>query len=122
MMFETLSYLPRLFLNQSYESYIQQHLLDPLNMTSTTYSVEKAEASGNLAEGHLQHARDVARKTKGHLKAVVPYWARPGEEKTWAGAGGIISSARDLVSRTPSSLFSTGLTKKNISRHGWRCS
>ncbi|KAH6904354.1 beta-lactamase/transpeptidase-like protein, partial [Coprinopsis sp. MPI-PUGE-AT-0042] len=98
MMYETLSYLPTLFFNQTYESYIQQHLFDPLNMTFTTFSVERAEGEfgHQLAEGHLQHLRDMTRGEKGWLKPIVPYFSRPGEERIWAGAGGVISSARDL--------------------------
>lgn len=98
LMYETLSYLPTLFLNQTYETYIQQHLFDPLNMTSTTFNVARAEGElgHQLAEGHLQHLRDMTRGEKGWLKPIIPYFSRPGEEKIWAGAGGVISSARDL--------------------------
>ncbi|KAJ7153859.1 hypothetical protein C8R43DRAFT_885278 [Mycena crocata] len=32
----------------------------------------------------------------GTLTATVPYFQRPGEERIWAGAAGILSSARDL--------------------------
>ncbi|KAH6904352.1 beta-lactamase/transpeptidase-like protein [Coprinopsis sp. MPI-PUGE-AT-0042] len=98
LMYETLSYLPTLFLNQTYESYIQQHLFNPLNMTSTTFSVKRAEGEfgHRLAEGHLQHLRDATRGEKGWIKPTVPYYLRPGEEKLLAGAGGIISSARDI--------------------------
>ncbi|KAH6904353.1 beta-lactamase/transpeptidase-like protein [Coprinopsis sp. MPI-PUGE-AT-0042] len=97
-MYTTLSYLPTLFLNQTYESYIQQHLFDPLNMTSTTFSVERAEGElgHQLAEGHVQHLRDVTREKKGWLKPTVPYYLRPGDAKELAGAGGVISSARDM--------------------------
>lgn len=96
-MYETLSYLPVILLNQSYESYVAQHIFQPLNMSSTTFSVAQAEESGNLAEGHLASDRDFSRGLDGTLKPIVPYWFRPGEERTWAGAGGVISSGRDLV-------------------------
>ncbi|KAH6885585.1 beta-lactamase/transpeptidase-like protein [Coprinopsis sp. MPI-PUGE-AT-0042] len=98
LMFETLSYLPTLFFNQTYPAYVQQHLLDPLNMTSTTFSVQRAEGElgDRFAEGHVQHLRDMTQDKKGWLKPIVPYFARPGEETISSGPGGVISSARDL--------------------------
>ena len=96
-MYETLSYLPVALLNQSYESYVAQHIFHPINMLTTTFSVAQAEKSGKLAEGHLASDRDFSRGLNGTLKPIVPYWFRPGGERVWAGAGGVISSARDLV-------------------------
>ncbi|KAF6765483.1 beta-lactamase/transpeptidase-like protein [Ephemerocybe angulata] len=110
LMYETLSYLPTLLLNQTYESYIAQHLFEPLNMTSSTYSVAQVELhsdakesawphrdlSAHMAQGHLADKRDFTRGVNGTLKAIVPYFWSPGKEKTWAGAGGVITSARDL--------------------------
>ena len=98
LMYETLSYLPTALLNQSYESYVAQHLFEPLNMSSTTFSIAEAVKSGNFAIGHLASDRDVTRGLNGTIKAIIPTWFRPGEERVWAGAGGVISSARDLVS------------------------
>ncbi|KAJ7035954.1 hypothetical protein C8F04DRAFT_954443 [Mycena alexandri] len=40
--------------------------------------------------------RDLLVGQNGTLTATVPYFQRPGEEKIWAGAAGILSSARDL--------------------------
>ena len=57
-MYTTLSYLPTLFLNQSFESYIQEHIFDPLNMSSTTFSVAHAKLGGHLAQGHIKHLRN----------------------------------------------------------------
>ncbi|EAU90805.1 hypothetical protein CC1G_09282 [Coprinopsis cinerea okayama7 len=100
LMYETLSYLPQVLLNQSYESYVHQQLLAPLNMSSTFFDVglvQKGEEFGDrMAEGHLADMRDFRRGRKGVLKPVVPYFFRPGEEKVWAGAGGLISSPRDM--------------------------
>lgn len=98
LMFETASYLPSLLLNQSFESYIAQHMFEPLNMSSSTYSVAEAEASGQLAHGFQRSMEDVLHGVNGTLTATVPYFQRPGEETIWAGAGGVLSSARDLVS------------------------
>lgn len=97
LMYETLSYLPTLFLNQSYDSYISEHLFSPLNMSSSTYSVAEAERWGKLANGFMYDMEDEANDVNGTLKATVPYFLRPGEEMIWAGAGGVLTSARDLV-------------------------
>ncbi|KAF8626617.1 hypothetical protein AX15_004784 [Amanita polypyramis BW_CC] len=96
LMYETLSYLPHVLLGQSLESYVAQHLFGPLNMSASTYSVAKAEAAGNLAHGFQWSMRDLTKGYNGTLVATIPYFQRPGEEKIWAGAGGILTSARDL--------------------------
>ncbi|THU80573.1 beta-lactamase/transpeptidase-like protein [Dendrothele bispora CBS 962.96] len=97
LMYETLSHLPHLLLNQSFESYISQHIFAPLNMTASTYSVAEAEASGNFADGFHRSMRDTIADVNGTLTPTIPYFSRPGEEKIWAGAGGVITSARDLT-------------------------
>ena len=96
-MYETLSYLPEVLLNQTYETYIAEHLFKPLNMTASTFSVTEAEARGTLAHGFQNDAQDITKGKNGTLRATVPYFQRPGEERTWAGAGGVLTSARDLV-------------------------
>ena len=97
LMYETLSYLPQVLLNQTYESYIAQHIFDPLNMTASTFSVSEAEARGSLADGFQRDMKDLINNINGTLTPIVPYFHRPGEEKIWAGAGGVLTSARDLV-------------------------
>lgn len=97
MMYEALSHLPRVFLNQSYESYIAQHLFGPLNMSGSTFSVAEAEARGQLAHGFQSTMQDMYTGANGSLVATVPYFQRPGEEGVWAGAGGVLTSTRDMV-------------------------
>ncbi|KAJ7615928.1 beta-lactamase/transpeptidase-like protein [Roridomyces roridus] len=96
LMFETLSYLPPTLLNQTFESYISEHIFDPLGMSSSTYSIADAEASENLAHGFYWSMRDWLYSINGTRTAIDPFFQRPGEEKIRAGAGGIFSSARDL--------------------------
>lgn len=108
-MYEALSYLPELLLNQTYESYIAQHLFEPLNMTSSTFAIDdvdeyystirgkKARFAHRTAVGHLADGRDFTRGRNGTLKAIVPFFTKAGEERTWAGAGGVMTTARDLV-------------------------
>ncbi|KAJ3516168.1 hypothetical protein NLJ89_g1292 [Agrocybe chaxingu] len=97
LMYETPSYLPKVFLNQTYESYIEQHLFRPLNMSASTYSVSEAERRGTLADGFQYDMGDITQGKNGTLIPTVPYFQRPGEELAWAGAGGVLTSARDLA-------------------------
>ena len=55
------------------------------------------EARGTLADGFLPDAQDLTKIKNGTLKVTVPYFQRLGEERTWAGAGGVLTSARDVV-------------------------
>ncbi|KAJ7654078.1 beta-lactamase/transpeptidase-like protein [Mycena polygramma] len=96
LMYETLSHLPPTLLNQTFESYITQHLFAPLGMSSSTYSVAEAEESGMLADGFHWDMQDYRFGLNGTRTATVPYFQRPGEEKIWAGAAGVLTSARDL--------------------------
>ena len=58
------------------------------------------EARGTLADGFLPDAQDFTKGKNGTLKATAApllYFLRPGEERTRAGAGGVLTSASDLV-------------------------
>ena len=66
-------------------------------MTTSTFSVVEAEARGTLVDGYLSDVQYFTKGKNGTLKASVPYFQRPGEERTCAGAGGVLTSARDLV-------------------------
>ncbi|KAJ6587916.1 beta-lactamase/transpeptidase-like protein [Mycena capillaripes] len=96
LMYETLSHLPPTLLNQTFESYIAEHLFGPLGMASSTYSVADAEKSGNFADGFHWDMQDHLFGLNGTKTATVPYFQRPGEEGIWAGAAGVLTSARDL--------------------------
>ncbi|KAJ7061146.1 beta-lactamase/transpeptidase-like protein, partial [Mycena amicta] len=103
LMYEVLSYLPPTLLNQSFESYITQNILTPLGMNSSTYSVAEAEArvlpdghgTRQLAHGFHWSMKDSLVNRTGVLTPS-EYFQRPGEEGVWAGAAGILASARDL--------------------------
>lgn len=103
-MYEALSYLPQILLNQTFVSYVAEHLFLPLNMTSTTYSVAEAETSGYMAHGFAWDGQDSTLRDKpgetgknGTRIPILPWIMRPGQEETLAGAGGVLSSARDMV-------------------------
>lgn len=128
-MYMLLSYLPEILLPHKppFARYVKEHIFEPLGLTSTTYSVDVAQASGNLAQGM---ARDGVNKTEnlfgmGTPRAMRhPNWFLAGGEdgncKVYcaalseivthaypdkSGAGGVISSAKDAVRNisTPSS-------------------
>lgn len=58
-MYETLSYRPEVLLNQTHEAYIAEHLVKPLNMTASTFSVAEAETQGTLADGFQRGSQDI---------------------------------------------------------------
>lgn len=116
-MYETLSHLPARLLNVSFESYVAQNIFHPAGMNASTYSVAAAEARRYpptykfpnpealvaaeevpvLAHGHQYSLRDFYKEDPGTLRPTVPYFQRPGEEHVWAGAGGVLTSVRDMV-------------------------
>lgn len=97
-MYILLSYIPTSLLPSKipFTRYVKQHILDPLGMTSTTYSSVVASASGRLADG-------MARQVIGTGGAPVifrsiPYWFPSGEDgNVLSGATGLISSATDMA-------------------------
>ncbi|KAJ6552199.1 beta-lactamase/transpeptidase-like protein [Mycena vulgaris] len=99
-MYTLLSYFPPLLVGIPFEKYVNDFIIEPLGMHSTTYFSERAEASGHLADGML---RDGVNRTEnvfgmGRVRAV-PYWA-PSKENTshvLSGAGGVISNANDMA-------------------------
>ena len=68
-MYETLSYLPEILLNQTYETNIKERIFKPLNMTASTFSVVEAEARGTLGDGFLSDSQDSMKGKNGTLKA-----------------------------------------------------
>ena len=40
---------------------------------------------------------EITKGKNGILKATIGYFQRPGEERTWAGVSGVLTSARNLV-------------------------
>lgn len=79
---------------QSYTSFVEERIFAPLGMTSSTFSLAKAEASGKLTQGWTEEGRRVP-------------WRFDAETATLiAGPGGVISNAVDMVGLyTPFSAF-----------------
>ncbi|KAF5360710.1 hypothetical protein D9756_004739 [Leucocoprinus leucothites] len=96
LMYDSLAYLPQTLVNQSFASYMEQHIFHPLCMSSTTYSIAQAE-KGLLANGFVHSGQDQKLGLDGVQKPIVPFFVRPGDEYDLAGCGGVLSSARDLT-------------------------
>ena len=75
------------FSGMSYQSFVSSRILAPLNMSSTTFSPSKAAQGGWLTQTWTRDARRI------------PFWFSDEVADLFAGAGGIISNAEDMVSR-----------------------
>jgi CubicO group peptidase (beta-lactamase class C family) len=96
-MYDILAYLPEILVKRSFTSYVEEHIFKPLNMSSSRYSVVKAE-KGLLVDGFTQNGQDLKLGMDGFQKPIIPFFARPGNEYDFAGCGGVLASTRDLVS------------------------
>ena len=71
----------------SFTAFVKERIFDPLNMTSTTYSFSEAVRSGEITQ---------AWTSTGNGRRI-PHWFDDDVIQLVAGAGGIISSAADIV-------------------------
>lgn len=72
--------------NMSYTSFVQERIFDPLNMSSTTYSANKANERGRATQSWTPFGRRI------------PVWFGEDNIMLNAGPGGVISCVEDLVS------------------------
>ncbi|KAJ6588140.1 beta-lactamase/transpeptidase-like protein [Mycena capillaripes] len=99
-MYTVLSYFPQLLVGIPFETYVNDFILQPLGMSSTTYCSKTAAESGHLADGL---GRDGVNQTedifgRGGVR-VYPFWS-PNEGvpgNVISGAGGVISNAKDMA-------------------------
>ena len=79
-MYMILSYLPTAVLPSKipFARYVKEHILDPLGMTSTTYSSQVAAASGQLADGMARQVINTGDKNV--IFRTLPYWFPSGED------------------------------------------
>ncbi|RDB17702.1 hypothetical protein Hypma_001016 [Hypsizygus marmoreus] len=100
-MYTVLSYLPPKLLNgKPFARYVKEHILDPLGLTSTTYSFQKANSNGQRADGMARKDLDLYTDVFAGTPAAAKYWASQtdGEDGgVLSGAGGVISSAVDMA-------------------------
>ncbi|TFK69244.1 beta-lactamase/transpeptidase-like protein [Pluteus cervinus] len=101
MMYSVISSLPSKLLPSPVPlaRYAKEHLFDRLDMKDTTYSHDKARATGRLVQGLAKEGVDSSNPFSSGITRVTPFWA-PGvgeDGNSMAGAGGIISSGKDLA-------------------------
>jgi CubicO group peptidase (beta-lactamase class C family) len=78
-------HLVELFTGMTLEEFVGERIFRPLNMTSSTFSLEYAAATGELSESYNPHGRRI------------PHWLDKSDMPVIAGAGGVLSSAVDLL-------------------------
>lgn len=72
--------------NGPYPSFVDLRIFTPLNMTASTYSPSVAARTGKLTQTWTRGVRRV------------PFWFEDDVAALFAGPGGAISSAEDMVS------------------------
>ena len=92
-MFVTAAYILEKYSAMSFPDFAHQRIFSPLGMNATSMSDELAVASSRLSQSWSLKQRRI------------PFWFSGKNMKTIAGAGGIISSARDMVSQTQKKFF-----------------
>ncbi|KAK7050032.1 hypothetical protein VNI00_005464 [Paramarasmius palmivorus] len=103
-MYTLLSYLPTALLpgNPPFARYVKERVLDPLGLSSTTYSPLVAEESGHLADPIAREGidkdKDIFGKGKTRAMRFPGWFLDEGEDGSFkSGAGGVIMSARDAA-------------------------
>jgi CubicO group peptidase (beta-lactamase class C family) len=82
-----------------FPQFITENIISPLGVSCTTYNVTEAKLSGRLADGFLSPWAD-ENTGEGKRKLVlkpIPFWTTEHDSGLMAGAGGVISTANDLV-------------------------
>lgn len=72
----------------SFTKFVHDRIFLPLNMSSTTYSYSEAAEGGQTTQNWGENGR------------LIPWWFKDAETELISGAGGIITSAHDLVHET----------------------
>ncbi|KAJ6609495.1 hypothetical protein B0H10DRAFT_476916 [Mycena sp. CBHHK59/15] len=95
-----LSYFPPLLVGITFEKFVNDFIIEPLGMRSTTYFSDRAAEGGHLADGMI---RDGVKQTEdvfgvGRVCAL-PYWApsKGDEGHVFSGAGCVIFNANDMA-------------------------
>ena len=79
------AYLIERYANSTYAEFVSERIFSPLGMSSSTYTPSIAAASGKLTQSWHRDGRRV------------PFWFDEKLASLMGGAGGVISSAADLV-------------------------
>ncbi|KAJ7182523.1 beta-lactamase/transpeptidase-like protein [Mycena crocata] len=101
LMYEVLSHLPTALLphKPSLAQYVQENILNPLGMNSTTYSFGRANASGKLVDSFAREEDATQNPLNRTVTHALPFWLPlGGDDSNYAsGPGGIITSVNDVV-------------------------
>lgn len=97
-MYATAAYIVQKISRVPFTQFVEKNIFAPLGLVSTTYSVTDAFGTRQLAEGYAVSRENVT-QGEGWYKneyRPIPYW---GDDASGfnAGAGGVISSANDMV-------------------------
>ncbi|KAJ6609281.1 beta-lactamase/transpeptidase-like protein [Mycena sp. CBHHK59/15] len=101
-MYAVLSYLPTALLPHKppFARYVEEHILEPLGMNSSTYSFAAANATGRVADGFAREGINITENPLGAgTTRVVPYLFPTNDDgdSTVSGAGGILTTAVDAA-------------------------
>ncbi|KAJ7460091.1 beta-lactamase/transpeptidase-like protein [Mycena galericulata] len=97
-MYTVLSSLPKALLNVTYEDYVHDNIFAPLGMDATTYFYADAAATGKLADSFLRQDANQTEDPFGQgTVRTLPYWDQSKSGHVVSGAGGVISTAHDMV-------------------------
>ncbi|KAF8884178.1 beta-lactamase/transpeptidase-like protein [Infundibulicybe gibba] len=103
-MYAIISYLPTALLPSKipFARYVKANIFDPLGLTSTTYSFDVANATGNFADGMSRQRtpNEIMTNPIGSgIPRPLPYFSQAGGEdgNALSGAGGVISNAIDMA-------------------------
>jgi CubicO group peptidase (beta-lactamase class C family) len=80
-----------------FQTYITRNIISPLGLNWTTYDITEAEQSGKLAEGFLNIGVQTWNEHGKIRSKPIPFWVKKGGDDLIAGAGGVISNAKDMV-------------------------
>ena len=84
-MFKTGAYLVSKYANKPYTEFASERLFKPMNMSTTTFWPTEARENGLLTQTWTKFGR------------LIPFWFEDEVVELMAGAGGVISSAADMV-------------------------
>lgn len=92
---------------KTFQDFVKERILDPLNMTSTTYSAQEANSTGHLSQSWAFVGR--------RIPIIIEDAAT---SNLIAGAGGLLSNAVDMVRASSSTACSHLLTSFNFRANG----
>lgn len=102
VMYITGAFIVQHYSGIQFPDFVEDRIFTPLGLRSSTFDPVVAFESGQLAEGFMVYETN-ATEGEGWAKnkyRPIPYWCDTQDARVNAGAGGIISSAEDMVSRT----------------------